>query len=420
MHRIQGIGISAALLGALALSGCGGSGTVAPESPEPESYAPLTCYGTPGVRACARDDYREAIERDGGSLYGYGFAGMPTVWLAPLWDISYREDAVAWRAVNIINRSLPLHQKLVIEYSDGRITGPEIGTGAWRDRIPNGHIWVGFAASKPWAGDCSSVETAGCGDVHVPGSRFARTATKGVAHVYPAVADSAETQVDVMVHEIMHALGIAGHPQDIHTSIMSYEHDDSGILDNLPPIDAAMLYELNGWGYWNSRTDWHRDTTYAGVEFGARVYDNLHVIPYVDAGSMVAPSPLSLYGTARYSGTFRGYRGAYTHVDADVDIGLDFQTDAGAITFSDFHEWTAGAWRPTGGRDIQYGLTLGEHWFGSVGPDGDWDGNGAPDVHGGLYSHWSDSEEQPDVAAGTLERGSLVGGFGGERDDDEY
>ncbi len=422
MNRIQGVGISAALLGALALSGCGGSGPVAPESLEPEAYAPLPCYGTPGVRACARDDYREAIERDGGSLYGYGFAGMPTVWTAPLWDISEREEAVIWRAANIINRSLPPHQKLVIENSTGRITGPEIGSGAWRDRLPDGHIWVGFSASKPWTGNCSSVETSGCGDVHVPGSRFARTATKGVAHVYPFTVQNAESQVTVMVHEIMHALGIAGHPQDIHTSIMSYEFEDSfsGGIDNLPPIDAAMLYELNGWGYWNSRTDWTRNTTYEGVEFGARVYDNLHVIPYVDAGAMIAPSPLSLYGTAWYSGTFRGFRGASTRMDAVVDIGIDFQTDAGAITFSDWQEETFAGWQRTHDPDIRYGLTLGEHWFASVGPDGDWDSNGAPDVHGGLYSHWSDSEEQPDVAAGTLERGSLVGGFGGERDDDEY
>ncbi len=418
MNRIQGVGISGALLGALALSGCGGSGPVAPESPEPEAYAPLSCDGTRGIRACAREDYREAIERDGGSLYGYGFAGMPTVWIAPWWDISGREEAVVWRAVNIINRSLPPHQKLVIEHSDGRIPGPEVGTGAWRDRLPNGHIWAGFSASKPWTGNCSSVETAGCGDVHVPGSRFARTATKGVAHVYPAVVDSAETQVDVMVHEIMHALGIAGHPQDIHTSIMSYEHDHSGILDNLPPIDAAMLYELNGWGNWNRRTHRTKNTTIPGVEFGVREYDGLHLIPYVDSGLMPPPKTHDLYGTANYNGRFRGVRGASLYVNADVDIDLDFRTDAGRITFSDWEEYVT-SWRRTGAPDIRYGLTLREHWFASVGPDGDWDGNGAPDVHGGLYSHWNYSEPtQPDVAAGTLERGTLVGGFGGERDDE--
>ena len=418
MNRIQGIGAPAALIGALALSGCGGSGPVAPESPRPEAYEPLACRGTPGVRACARDDYREAVTRDGGSLYGWGRAGMPTVWIAPEWDISYREDAVVWRAVNVINRSLPPYQKLVIKNSTGRVPGPEVGTGEWRSRLPDGHIWVGFA-EKPALGDCSDAGTAGCGDVHVPGSRFARTATKGVAHVYPSEVEGAEVQVAVMVHEILHALGIAGHPQDIHTSIMSYEFTDSlsGGVDNLPLIDAAMLYELNGWGGWNQGTDWHRNTTYAGVEFGARVYDNLHVIPYVDAGSMNAPSPRNLYGIARYSGTFRGYRGASTHLDADVDINLDFRTDSGRITFSDWHEWVSSTWRRTGQSDIRYGLTLGEHWFASVGPDGDWDGNGAPDVHGGLYSHWYDSREQPDVAAGTLERGSLVGGFGGERDD---
>ncbi len=427
MSKLRGISLWAALLGAMVLSGCGGTGPVAPEpqiperqTPEPEAYASLDCLGTPGVRACARDDYREAIARDGGRLYGWGIAGLPTVLIAPTWDISEREEAVVWRAVGIINRSLPPDHKLVIAYSDGRISGPEVGTGAWRDRLRDGHLWAGFAASKPWTGDCSGVNTAGCGDVHVPGSRFARTATKGVAHVYPSAQQDAEDQVTVMVHELLHALGIAGHPQDIHTSLMSYEFSPSlsGGIDNLPPIDAAMLYELNGWGYWNRLTDWNRNTTIEGVEFGARVYDHRHVIPYVDAGSMLAPSPRNLYGTAFYDGTFRGFRGANTHVHADVHIGFDFQTDAGLIMFSDWHEQAAGAWRSAGIPDIRYGLTLGAHWFASVGSDGDFDGNGAPDVHGGLYSHWFNSDEQPDIAAGTLERGTLVGGFGGEREDD--
>jgi len=339
---------------------------------------------------------------------------MPTVLIAPSRDISQREEAVVWRAVNIINRSLPPNQKLVIEYSTGRISGPEVGTGAWRSRLRDGHIWAGFAENSA-TGGCR-ISSAGCGNVHVPGSRFAHTATKGVAHVYPTEVEYAEGQVDVMVHELMHALGIAGHPQDIHTSLMSYEYDDSGILDNLPLIDAAMLYELNGWGNWNRRTKWTRDTTIEGVEFGARVYDNRHVIPYVDAGAMYDPAPRDMYGRAQYSGEFRGLRGPSTGVAAAVDIDLDFRTDSGRITFSEWQEYRT-SWQFTGTPDLRYGLTLREHWFASVGPDGDFDGNGAPDVHGGLYSHWGYSEPtQPDVAAGTLERGSLVGGFGGEKD----
>jgi len=413
VNKVRGMWLWTAILSAMVMSGCGGTGPVAPES---QAYAPLDCEGTPGVRACARADYREAIARDGGRLYGWGFAGIPTVLVAPSWSISQREEAVVWRAVGIINRSLPPNQKLVIEYSTRRISGPEVGTGAWRDRVSDGSIWAGFA-EKPETGDCSHVVATGCGSVHVPGTRFARTATKGVAHVYPTVRENAESQVAVMVHELMHALGIAGHPQDIHTSLMSYEYDPgSWTLDNLPLIDAGMLYELNGWGDWNRRTRWTRNATIAGVEFGARVYNHRHVIPYVDAGLMSPPEPRDLYGTARYDGRFRGFRGTDTYVNADVGISLDFRSDSGHITFSNWSENTT-SWRRTGAPDIRYGLTLREHWFASVGPDGDFDRNGAPDVHGGLYSYWTYSKAtQPDVAAGTLERGSLVGGFGGERD----
>ena len=403
-----------ALLGAMVLSGCGGAAGLV--VPEPQSYGPLDCRGTHGVRACARDDYREAIERDGGKLYGWGMSGTPIVLTAPSGEISEREEAVVWRAVGIINRSLPPDQKLVKWYSTGHITGEELGTAEWRGRLDNGRIWAGFA-EKPETGDCGHVKAAGCGLVHAPGTRFARTVTKGVAHVYPTVAEDAEGQVHVMVHELLHALGISGHPQDVHTSLMSYEHnDDSGILDNLPPIDAAMLYELNGWGNWNRRTTWTRNTTLAGVEFGAKAYDDRHVIPYVDAGHMLPPEPRDLYGTASYSGRFRGLRGASTHVNADVDIDLDLRTHQGNIAFSGWEEYRT-AWRRTGALDIRYGLVLREHWFESVGPGGDFDDNGAPDVQGALYSHWTYSEAtQPDVAAGTLERGSLVGGFGSEKD----
>ena len=214
----------------------------------------------------------------------------------------------------------------------------------------------------------------------------------------------------------LHALGIEGHPQDVHTSLMSYEYDHSGTLDNLPPIDAAMLYELNGWGNWNRRTMWTRNTSIPGVEFGARTYDDRHVIPYVDAGSMAKPEPRDLYGTARYSGRFRGLHRASTHVEAEVDIDLDFRTQQGSIAFSEWAEFRT-AWRRTRAPDIRYGLTLREHWFESSGPKGDFDNNGAPDVQGALYSHWTYNEAtKPDVAAGTLERGSLVGGFGTEKD----
>ena len=412
MNKIRGMWTPITLLSALVLSGCGGgSGSVAPE---PQAYVPLFCNGAAGVRACARDDYREAIERDGGKLHNWGFAGVPAVLIAPTWDISERERAVVMRSVGIINRSLPPHQKLRVYHGTGRIGDAELRTGAWRDYLSDGHIWVGFS-EKPVLGDCGRVEAAGCGSLHAPGTSFARTVTKGIAHVYPDRVEHAEGQVDVMVHELLHALGIEGHPRDVHTSIMSYEHDDSGILDNLPLIDAAMLYELNGWGYWDQRTTWTWNTTISNVEFGARAYDNLHVIPYVDAGSMLAPDSRDLYGIAWYGGKFRGLRGPNTRVSADVDITLDFGTDSGYITFSDWAERTT-SWQRTGAPDIRYGLALGEHWFASLGSAGDFDGNGAPDVQGGLYSHWGYSEPtQPDAAGGTLERGSLVGGFGAER-----
>lgn len=403
--------VAAPGLGGTATAGDGADRTSAvPDTwAPPDLYAPLACYGTPGIRRCSRDHYRDAIARDGGTLYGWGDAGMPEVYIAN--DASKREEAVVRRAVAIINRSLPPDQKLTVSRSTGRISGPELSTGEWSNRLQDGVVWAGFA-TKPSDDGCGDINATGCGGVHAPPGSHPSVATKGVAHVYDSVQLNPAGQAAVMVHELLHALGIVGHPQEIHTSLMSYEHDDPGVLDNLPLIDAAILYDLNGWGSWNTRTDITRDATIEGLQFGALRIDDLHVIPFVNAGLLYTPDPETLRGTVIYEGIFRGYDGP-ADTTSDVRIDLHFPRNDGSIDFHQWAKYTNAGWLHDSQPAFSYGLVLREHWFESAGHDGDFDGDGAPDVQGATYRHWSIGD-RPEVAAGTLERGTLIGAFGAE------
>ena len=410
---------------ALTLLGCGRSDTLPDTTSPTHAYAPLECSGTSGFRPCARAHYREAIERDGGSLRTWRWTSQrPRILQSKV--TTEREDRVVRRAVAIINRSLPHDKKLQIyklSYaSSGRIDGRAIVDGSWPNSRASaeGHIWVGLVR-KP----ATEEEDAGGRG----GYRLAPTGTqprivRGVAAAYETARSTDEGLVDVMVHEILHALGIDGHPQEVHTSLMSYEHDDSGILDNLPLIDAAMLYEMYGWGNWRNRNQWILDNRGA-VAFGARVIDNRHVIPFVEAKYAWEPPRNKLTGTARFNGSFLGFDGPERTASSRVAITLDLSGTY--ATEAIFDRWKTKArgtdWDTA--RDEpwrwRYGVVMDGHWFRSTNVSNgtgyetaDADGNGAPDITGAVYSN---SGHDVDVAAGTLERGRVVGAFGAEKRD---
>ena len=408
-----------------ASAGLVGCGTGHEQTSDLDAYASLECKGTSGFRPCARAHYREALERDGGALRTWRWNTQgPRVLQSQV--TTEREDHVVRRAVAIINRSMPHDRKIEIyrlRYaSSGRIDGTELVDGTWPNSRASseGYIWVGLV-ERPAGSD----DVGGYGGYRLAPTGAQPDIVRGVAVAYELDDSTDEGLVDVMVHEILHALGINGHPQEVHTSLMSYEYDDSGILDNLPLIDAAMLHEMYGWGNWRSRDWWMRDSAGA-VTFGARVIDNRHVIPFVEAKYAWEPPSDKLKGTAQFNGSFLGFDGPWRAATSRVEIALDLTGEyAGEITFDAWKtkarnaDWNTATDEPWHWR---YGLTMDGHWFQSVNvrnstsyENPDADGNGAPDVTGAVYSNRG---HDVDVAAGTLERGTVVGGFGATKQED--
>lgn len=385
---------------AAVLAGCGGGAPVTPESAaEQHQYSRSTCYGTPGIRECARQDYVDALYIDAvreqeGRLESW--RGRRPIVVIP-GDAGSVGEAVVRRAVAIINRSFPEYGHLRIEKRRNvRMPSEQSrNSGQWWSEVQRGTIVAGYGAAR----------THGVANV---------VNQRGYAVVDPGVtdytSDGIEEDVTTMVHEFVHALGVMGHPHHVHTSILSYEHDFGQGTSALPLIDASILNAHHGFGWWNELTQW--TTSSAGpVRYGARVIDGTHIIPFVDAATVWRPPRAELTGTARFDGEFLGHHGPYRSAYGHVRINVNFGRDDGDIRFHNFQ--TTGRTQPWSQArrerwDFSYALAIAEHWFESTeaGSDG-------PDVTGSFYSKYG---HDVDVAAGTLERGTLIGGFGATKD----
>ena len=181
---------------------------------------------------------------------------------------------------------------------------------------------------------------------------------------------------------------------------------------------------MYGWGKWESWDDWFQDSA-GPVTFGARVIDNTHVIPFVEARYVREPPRNRLRGTAKFQGSFAGFDGPKRVAASRVAITLDVSgTYAGEAIFDKWKTMPRGASWETARNELwdwRYGVAMDGGWFQSTNVRGstsyeppDADGNGAPDVTGAVDSKGG---HEVDVAAGTLERGTVVGGFGATKED---
>ena len=234
--------------------------------------------------------------------------------------------------------------------------------------------------------------------------------------------------VSLIVHELLHALGIWGH-------VDSIEFPDSvlgrsgGYIPNLgyvlSKIDREILQIIymsqltatyNDWGEW-SDVSHHlvgRSEDDA-LHFGVALFNGLPQ-PWVRGGlpeSDLADNS-SLSGTATWAGSLLAYSGPSPLAgDAALEVDLATAAEAGneqALRFRDIYYLnraemadrsdTAHRWFPT--RDIDYTVTVIGNVFANV--DGDGFVTGA--FLGAEHEHMG----------GTVKRTDLIGAFGGSRD----
>jgi len=350
----------------------------------------------------ARRDYKEAMVLDclkgGGSTFtctpsGRGWFVPWTNWPAgvafPLGTMTRDEENVIIRAVAIVNRSLPADKRLVLYETPRSLVG-YMGIGnSYRRR---GQLISGYIHAEILSWGPPQSRAAGIGWTD---------GDKGYALVHSDEMADPEYAVQTMVHEILHALGLMGHPHHTHTSILSYRHESSEIFDNIPALDVAVLYDMYRWGYWLGRVDTVFDAM-DGVQFGVHSFNlGRALIPWVDGGQMGPPHPSKLEGRASYEGKLVGKTTSLAQdVSSVAELGFDLGRNAGDVRFHTIRHWDGRMWNRQGYR---YDLHVSGPYFRSSVVDG------ISDVTGAFYGYYGI------VAAGTLQRADLTAAFGASK-----
>ena len=367
---------------------------------------------------------------------------LPTVRLSE--RVTAEQRGMVIYAVAMVNRYLPNYQHIQIGHDAPALAAIE--------NIPDGQIFVDFAPSEDW------------NDPHVAGKRgllgqaqvdlkSSHSESLRASHVW-IDWNSLNTDADrrfVVMHELLHALGLLGHVrnEDHIDSIMRDDRTGTTWLhsDHIPSIDGEavrILYTLlegvtepeqlsfASLGAWEEQslnligrisrarparrvclpTFARRQITLAldYLAFGIRHRNGVSV-PWTDGyephGALV--DNRELQGTVTWKGGLLGLTPSLRSVGGNAHISIDLGTMDGRAEFTELQSWPAGQAPASLGSGTQwhtgrlsYGVTVGGNYIRST--DGD-----VGTLHGRFYGPAHEG------VAGSLERHDLTGAFGGTR-----
>ena len=431
------------------LLGCGGGGgggnvrpavtpdppVVEPEpEPEPEPQ-PTGILGSSDVPTAERVvEYLQTHASGGpwqsGPDYSWShdpglvrFATPPTVRLAA--GMSERERAISMYAIALVNRALPYDQHLQL--------GPDAPVGvAWDSErglpdIPDRQIFIEFIDGYPRGGRPGS-EALGhqstITEYDAQQGRWEKKRLRAAAVEMSSVFFRGRPDwqpVSVLVHELIHGLGFAGHPgHDFSDSIM--ENAWFRLDGSLPDIDIAALQALflklpddtepedlsvQSLGAWDGEsTDITGDL--GPIAFGVRHANDVSV-PFTagpEPSTPLAESGLS--GTATWRGYLLGFTPELRTVAGGATVGVDLATMHGTAKFTNLRAFSVlAAPMPEGGMTwgdgtIGYDIRVESNYLYSTGGD-------AGVVSGSFYG------DDHGYVGGTVERSDLTAAFGGTR-----
>ena len=354
------------------------------------------------------------------------FTSPPTVRLAD--GASERERAIAAYAVALINRVLPYDHHLTIgaDAPAGSAAQTEL------DNVPDGQIFVEFINTPTQGGRPDGSEALSHQDVDteydVRQGRWEKKRLRAASVEMDSELFGGRPDyqaVSVLVHEMLHALGLQGHVdapafQDSNMYNAWFRLDGS-----LPAIDAAALQVLyTRLGKETEPEDlsalslgaWSRETIHLSGElddivFGVR-HNNGVSMPWT---SGIEPSSAlkdnnSLSGTATWNGGLLGFTPALHAVGGNAELRINLGTMDGRADFTELQSWAArtspsalgtGSQWNTG--SLGYTITVAGNYLKSTGGD---DGT----VNGQFYGVGHEG------VAGSLERDDLTAAFGGVRE----
>ena len=432
-------------LTAILLFGCGGGGggsrttqqppSVIPEPQEPDPPQPIGILETSDVPNAERVVEYLQINASGGPWqsgpdYSFShppglvrFSTPPTVRFAT--GISERERAISMYAIALVNRALPYDQHLQL--------GPDAPAGvAWDwerglPDIPDGQIFIEFVDGQPNSsrpGSNAVGHQATIREYDAQQGRWEKKHLRASAVEMSSVFFRGRPDwqvVSVLVHELIHGLGFAGHPgQDFADSIM--ENAWFRLDGSLPDIDMAALQVLylrlqestepeelstQSLGTWDDEsTDISGDL--GPASFGVRHANNVSV-PFTSGPEPSTPLAESgLSGTVTWQGNLLGLTPELRTVAGDAAVGVDLATMDGTANFSNLKLFSALVVPTTEGGTVwgdgtlDYDIRVGSNYLYSTGGD-------AGVVSGSFYG------DNHGYVGGTLERSDLTAAFGGKR-----
>ncbi len=346
----------------------------------------------------------------------YPFRVAPKIWLE---DDFYRllraNDEKAegliqalFGSVRILNDALPPEFQIDFTTEDS----PQV----------EGTIAIAFRSPGRIAEICGSAGTVACASSDVLNLH---NKTNSAVIYFPDNLDTSKRQTTqtIILHELLHALGIQGHVDSIEfpDSLMGAYGDffpNPGFV--LHRIDREILQimymsqrtdDYNDWGEWSDTTLHITGESVDGhVNFGVALFNGL---PQPWARGVAPRSMLSfeskpsyLFGSVSWKGSLLGFSGispVYGETTLTVDMdNLDDEQDLNfrnLFFLSRFEESGAERWFPT--RNIAYKVKMSQQGFYRSEDDGQIRGVFIGPRHEGM--------------AGTLKRTDLVGAFGGKR-----
>ena len=379
-----------------------------------------------GVGVDRLQDYeKDLTTQDGDDPFGLEgddfepFSGRPELYLDP--DFALDDNAGIWQAlynsILILNDALPPEFQIEIK-----------GTRATRLGLAN-EIYVSLETAASITTTCGEGAVACAVNTPYP---LTPSYTKAAVLYIPDDFDTSEYVYPrkVIVHELLHALGIVGHVDSIEfpDSIMGTSGEYIPNLGHIiSKIDREVLQIMymnkrsdlyNDWGEW-SDTAFHLmgESEDGDVSFGVVLFNGL---PQPWAQGVKPDTDLAdnedLSGTATWTGSLLGFSGPSPLAgDAELEVDLGTLADDDSeqdLRFRDIYfvnraesDTTDSSDRWFHTREIDYKVAVAGNWFENVTGD---------DYERGLVVGSFLGLEHEHMG-GTVKRTDMVAAFGGSR-----
>ncbi len=344
---------------------------------------------------------------------------------------SAHERAMVHHAVALINRELPNQWHIQI--------GSDAPTLGAVSAVPDGELYVGFLAAAEYelsgGGRPESEGLAFPDRVSEWDERQQRHEVKGMraAQVwmrpetwFRSNQRSEGNMMWVLVHELIHALGLHGHvPEGEHPGSIMNDCCQQSSIERIPEIDGTALRAIytryeNGTGSedlspeslgpWETNSlnlSGELDTPGGTVSFGVKHRNGISV-PWTSGQepSSALADNRSITGTATWSGGLLGFTPHQLSVGGNAEINVNMGTMNGSADFTDLQRWPAGQAPGALGTGSQWGegslgytISVSGNFLRSTGGD-------AGVVAGNFYGSGHEG------VAGSLERSDLTAVFG--------